>query len=180
MTTPDLNKLRQRVLGGQPTPPPRATGYQPLPGYSSSSPSAGVLANAWAAFQRRFSLLFRFFAWFRTTAALPDSRMGRMAAWADATGDRLFFKSMVAGSLVGVAVAAVVWHLDNRSDMSYLVSSMFGGAMAGAFFGFFVNLHVFGLIMYAARYWKWVVGYLAFVILVFFPRIVAALRALWV
>lgn len=168
MTTPDL-KLRQRILGGQPVPPPQ-TGYRPLPGYSSSSssPQAGIFGAAWASFQR--SLLFRVYsdayAWTKTTAAAPDTRIGRIAAWIEAFYNRsVLYRILIGGGVIGVCVAVGLWIQKGQSDLFVLAGRALAGAVIGPFYALFMSLLLYYFLRFITAYWKWAAGYAAFLIL---------------
>ncbi|MFA5952005.1 MAG: hypothetical protein WC807_17160 [Hyphomicrobium sp.] len=162
MTAPDPNTQRTRFQSGRAAPSP--TSYQPLPGTAPPAPRS--VAEIRAALERWFGPAIRIYNWVRSTAAPSDSPMGRIAAWADATGTRLTKYCVILGPIIGACAASVAWFYGTHTNTGDLPGFLFGGAAAGLGLGFFIPTYIFGLLYLAAAYWKWVAGYAAFLLAV--------------
>jgi hypothetical protein len=86
--------------------------------------------------------------------------MGRVAAWAESTGDRFAKYGVFAGPIIGIGIALFVWFFHPKPPKNGLPGMLLGATLSGAMLGVMVPWSLFGFVTLLTRYWRWTLGYL--------------------
>lgn len=157
--------------------PPAASSHKVLSNAAPKSPAGAAWPTPFPAVNdflyAHFAPVLRTWAWVRSTAAPPDSPIGRFAAWLDDVPLRYGWYFVALGNIIALGIAVFVWHVD--TPKRELLPMLLTAPIPGTMLGFMFPLIFFQLAALAVSYWRWVAGYALFIFAIMGFRIMIGL-----